>query len=103
MEVKTNSHYVQKSAKIVSIEDTKWYYYCNRAGKYKPRGAGVRQLKMQGSSKIGEQCTAHIKVSEKKSGEVNVQYCGYHTHPVSLGHLPLPDSTRKFVAAKLKK
>ncbi len=103
VELKSYSHYVQQCSSTTSGDDTKWYYYCNRAGKYKPKGTGVRQSKMQGTSKIGQQCTAHMKVLQKKSGEVSVEYCVFHTHDVRLGHLPLPESARKYVAAKLEK
>jgi hypothetical protein len=60
------SHYVQKCSSVVSAGERKWYYYCNRAGKYNPRGIGARQLKMQGTNKIGQQCTAHNKSHKKK-------------------------------------
>lgn len=50
------------------------------SGSGKPKGEGSRQLKLQGSSKIGQQCTAHIKVTQTCNGELNVQYCNYHIH-----------------------
>ena len=87
---------------MVSEDSKKWYYYCNRARKYKPRGQGLRQMKTQGTSKIGQQCTAHMKVVQKASGQVSVEYCDFHIHNICLGHLPLPDSSRKSIASKLK-
>lgn len=102
IECKTDSCYVQRSSSIVSRNEKKWYYYCNRAGIYKTRGKGSRQLKSQGTSKIGKQCTAHIKATEKQSGEVSVQYCDFHIHTTRIGHLPLPDCIRETVASKLK-
>jgi hypothetical protein len=101
-EVKTNSHYVQHCSSSLSGNTRKWYYYCNRAGTYKPRGEGSRQVKMQGSNKIGHQCTAHMKAKQTSTGEVTVKYCHYHIHGHSLGALPLPENLKQMVACKLK-
>ena len=77
---------------------------CNRAGIYTPKGKERRQLKTQGSNKIGEQCTAHIKVSvQLLSSQVTATYCDYHhNHRVSLSHLSIPDTIRLELAAKLQ-
>ena len=64
LERETHSSYVLKCAPVVTQEYRVSYYYCNRSGKYKPEGHGKRQLKSQGSTKIGFQCSAYIKVSE---------------------------------------
>ena len=48
-------------------------------------------MKMQGSSKIGQQCTAHMKVCQTHSGQVNID-----------GHLSLPEHVRLTVASKLR-
>lgn len=98
----TNSHYVQHSSSNCTGNERNWYYYCNRAGTYKPRGKGNRQLKLQGTSKIGKQCSAHIKATQKQCGEVSVHYCGFHTHSTSIGHLPISNSVRETIACKLK-
>jgi len=101
-EAETNSEYVQQCSSQSSATSKRWYYYCNRAGIYKERGAGIRQLKMQGSSKIGQQCTAHMKVCQTHSGQVNIEYCDYHSHSIQIGHLSLPEHVRLTVASKLK-
>ena len=41
----------------------KKYFYCNRSGSFESQGKGLRSLKVQGTSKIGELCTSHIKLS----------------------------------------
>ena len=78
-----------------------YYYYCNRSGKYSSRGKGVRELKIQGSSKIGTHCPAYIRAKKDQDGQIEVELCNYHTHEQQLAHLPLPLSTRETVAAKL--
>ena len=59
-------------------------------------------MKMQGSSKIGQQCTAHMKVCQTHSGQVNIEYCDYHNHSVRIGHLSLPEHVCLTVAGKLR-
>ena len=78
-----------------------YYYYCNRSGQYIGKGKGIRSLKLQGTSKLGHCCSAYMKAKEYESGELEVEICDYHTHEQHLAHLPLPESTRKLVAAKL--
>ena len=101
-EAETNSQYVQQCSGHSSATSKRWYYYCNRAGIYKERGAGIRQLKMQGSSKIQPQCTAHMKVCQTHFGHLNIEYCDYHSHSIRIGHLSLPEQVCLTVASKLK-
>ena len=58
-------------------------------------------MKLQGTSKLGHCCSAYMKAKEYESGGLEVEICDYHTHEQQLAHLPLPESTRKMVAAKL--
>ena len=103
IEAETNSLYVQNCSTQTSGTTKRWYYYCSRSGVYKAKGEGSRNLKLQGSNKIGFACTAHIKVVQNTfTGKVNVEHCETHTHPTQLGHLPLPEETRVLVAQKLK-
>ena len=79
-----------------------YYYYCNRSGSYTPKGKGKRELKIQGSSKIGVYCTVYIRAKKYLlSGEVFVEICDHHIHEQLLCHLRLPDSLRMTIAAKL--
>ena len=85
-EEKVDTCYVQHCGARTTQQNTKvWYFYCNRAGKYQPKGKGRRQLKSQGTSKIGEQCSAHLKVvQDVLTGSVKVTYCTtHHNHAVS--------------------
>lgn len=75
-------------------------FICRRSGTYSSQGTGKRQLKTQGSKKIGYSCTAQliVKVLEK---EVIVDYYKNHyKHDFLLSHLPLPDDGKQSVAAK---
>ena len=102
-ELKTDSQYAQKCSPRLSGTCRTWYFYCNRAGIYVSRGKNIRQLKSQGTSKIGKQCTAHIKAKQNNdTGRVEVTYCGCHTHPIRLSHILIPKQNRLDIAAKLQ-
>ncbi len=103
-EQRTNSEYTRKGAPYNDINRKIWYYYCNRAGEYKPSGSNIRQMKLQGSCKIGKQCTAHMKVTLKhETSQVKVYYCSsHHNHTTTLAHLRMPTATRLNIAAKLQ-
>ena len=77
-----------------------YYYYCNHTRKYDHKGKGVR-LKLQGSSRLGYHCTAYMRVRQYTSGLVEAEVCDYHLHEKKLAHLPLNESTRKMIVAKL--
>ena len=79
-----------------------YYYYCNRTGTFTSRGNGKRSLKQQGTSKLGGYCTAYIRVKEYECGKVEAEICDHHMHEKKLVHLPLSDSVRKMIAAKLQ-
>ena len=102
-ELKSDSQYIQKcSSRGTGLFKT-WYFYCNRAGAYLPRGKNVRQLKSQGTNKLGMHCTAHIKAKQRRdTGHIKVTYCDAHTHPVRLAHIQIPKQVRQDVAAKLQ-
>ena len=100
----TSSSFVQNCGQQRLPNARVWYYYCNRAGTYKSKGSGKRQLKSQGSSKLGEQCSAHIKVSEDiASGIITAKYCKtHHNHQIKLAHIRIPQHIRMDLAAKLQ-
>ena len=103
-EVRTQSFYVQHCGSCVRGTVTWWYFYCNRSGHYQPKGSARRMLKSQGSSKIGNICTAHMKVQQvNATGYVTVHYCSsHHSHEKEIAHLRIPENVRLSVAAKLK-
>ena len=98
-----STSYVQQCGVRTSNTAKVWYYYCNRAGKYKAKGKGRRQTKSQGTAKIGTQCSAHLKaVQYLNSKKVCVTYCTTHiNHSIRLAHLRMPTHIRMELAAKL--
>lgn len=102
-EYKTLSQYSLKCAPHQYGINNVYYFYCNRAGTYTTKGIEKRQHKSQGTSKLGNQCTSHIKAMENTdTGEVKVEYCATHSHTIKLAHLRIPDKTRMDIAAKLQ-
>ena len=81
----------------------KWYFYCHRSGSFKAKGNGKQAVKCQGSCKIENFCTAHMKVFKSAAaGRVNVQYCQMHTgHEVNIGHLRISNEIKLDIAHKL--
>ena len=61
-------------------------------------------LKSQGSSKIGETCSAFIQVERyNKTGHITAHYCStHHCHSKDIGHLKIPEQLRLCIAAKLQ-
>ena len=105
-EQRNNASYVRQCGpQVASSRNVKrHYYYCNRSGQYTAKGSGSRQLKVQGSCKVGDVCTAHLKAIEDLStGSVHLEYCTYHhNHKEELAHLRMPDELRKKIAVKLQ-
>ena len=102
-ELANNSSFVQHCAPKINRKTQVWYYYCNRAGAYKCKSKGLRQIKTQGPSKIGEQCSAHMRAEKDLvTNMVIVRYCSTHyNHTTKLAHLRLPAAKRMEIAGKL--
>ena len=64
----------------------------------------IRELKVQGTSKVGGYCTAHMTVSEDTvTKQVTFLYCNHHKcHETEICHLPIPEETKLSIAAKLQ-
>ena len=105
LEKETHSQYVLHCAPVKKEGEIISYYYCNRAGGYKSKGAGLRQLKTQGSAKINNQCSAHMKVTENFHKQyITVKYCSAHyNHDTKFAYLRMPERTRLDIASKLQK
>ena len=102
-EFMSESQYIQKCSSRLLGHSRTWYFYCNRAGSYTTRGQHIRQLKSQGTSKLGTQCTAHIKAKvNEDTAHVEVCYCSTHSHPIRLAHIRIPNLTRMNITAKLQ-
>ena len=104
-EVNTQTSFVQhRGAKVRKCEEcTVTHYYCNRQGDYHPKGKGKRGMKSQGTCKLGETCTAYMKVIKcLKDGKIAVEYCTDHSHEIAIAHLRIPQDTRVSIAKKLQ-
>ena len=75
-----------------------------RSGSFSTHGSGKRQLKSQGTSKIDNICTAHMKVQQNiNTNELTVAYVSTHwNHGKELAHLPIPRSVRLKIASQLQ-
>jgi hypothetical protein len=104
-ENRTKTSYVQKSSSRIRNQVKFWYYYCHRSGVHRTVSKGKRALKLQGSCKLGQYCTAHMKVSQRDSSDVvTVEYCStHHNHKPEedIAHLTIPEDVRLSIAAKL--
>lgn len=65
---------------------------------------GKRQLKCQGTSKLDNICTAHMKVlQDLNTSKVTATYVPIHwNHDKQLSHLPIPYSVRLKIASQLQ-
>lgn len=96
LEHSTKSSYVKK-AHVGSTS----YYRCHRSGKYKPRGKGLRNLKVQGTNKIGGFCPAGMQV-RINDDKYFVKYSETHVgHTNDLKHLKLSNQERRSLASKI--
>ena len=101
-EMDTDTNYVQRTSSRVKLGSRVYYYYCNRSGQYTTKRNGKRCLMSQGTSKIGNYCTATITARQEANGHVSVVFNSTHTnHAIQLAHLPIPTSVRLQIASKL--
>ena len=79
-------------------------YSCNRSGFHFSKGSGKRQIRSQGSSKIGCHCTAQLSATvDNSTGEVVVKsWLTHYGHSCDLAHLHLANNDRQKVASRVK-
>ena len=89
-EKKSNSLNIQQCGTQLTADKKgkRYYFYCNRSGKYVPKRAESCQLKLQGSCKIGNACSGYMKAHQDiDSDAVHVEYCSHHhNHEIQLVH-----------------
>ncbi|GFW48623.1 MULE domain-containing protein [Trichonephila clavipes] len=82
------SKYVrQRGCKTLQNGEIVMNYLCCRSGAYKPRGKGLKNLKSQGSAKIGTTCPAVIKVRQSTENVVVHYFPKHQNHETQLEHL----------------
>ncbi|GFW71717.1 MULE domain-containing protein [Trichonephila clavipes] len=97
------SKYVrQRGCKTLQNGEIVMNYHCCRSGTYKPRGKGLKNLKSQGSAKIGTSCPAVIKVKQSTENVVVHYFPKHQNHETQLEHLRLSESDRTAIAGKVK-
>ncbi|GFY68029.1 MULE domain-containing protein [Trichonephila inaurata madagascariensis] len=102
-ENKTLSKYVrQRGCKTLKNGDIAMNYHCCQSGTYEPKGKGLKNLKSQGSAKIGISCTAVIKVRQSTENVVVQYFLKHQNHEIQLEHLRLSESDRIAIAGRLK-
>ncbi|KAG8171770.1 hypothetical protein JTE90_012618 [Oedothorax gibbosus] len=81
----------------------KYYFACHRSGYYSSKGKVLRNVKIQGSSRLHTLCTVSKKVTETETGNCHVEYNRTHVGHQSedLGYLALTDRERKSIAEKI--
>lgn len=103
IEKKTQSKFVKKGTR--SFKDhTTTKYICHRAGHYVPRGKGLRNLKVKGSSKINGYCPASIKLIHYNNGLCyihNIETHVGHSPDNNLEYLPLTKEDREQIASQI--
>ncbi|GFX40245.1 MULE domain-containing protein [Trichonephila clavipes] len=98
------SKYVrQRGCKTLQNGEIVMNYQCCRSGTYKPKGKGLKNLKSQGSAKIGISCPAVIKVRQSTENVVVHYFPKHQNHETQLEHLRLSESDRSAIAGKFKK
>ena len=103
---KTNSSYVLQCAPQTNVASNvkQYYYYCHRSGIYNRKGSGIRDLKAQGTCKLGFSCIAYIKAVENLiTKSINAEYCFFHyNHEEELAHLRISEDLCKNIASKFQ-
>ncbi|GFW19382.1 MULE domain-containing protein [Trichonephila clavipes] len=92
----------QRGCKTLQIGEIVMNYHCCRSGTYKPKGKGLKNLKTQGSAKIGISCPAVIKVRQSTENVVMHYFPNHQNHETQLQHLRLSESDRTAIAERLK-
>ena len=79
-EKSTQTSFVQQCGTKKRKTEECTHYYCNRHGHYQPQGNGKRAMKSQGTCKVGDKCTAYMKMTKcLANGTISVEYCTNHT------------------------
>ncbi|CAA9999134.1 unnamed protein product [Nesidiocoris tenuis] len=78
------------------------YYRCHRDGYYKPKGKGVRRLKVKGTNRINGLCPASVTAKKHENGHVDVKYISTHVgHEREVDRLRLSREERAEIAEKI--
>ena len=83
---------------------THYLFECNRSGTYAPKNENqVRQLKAQGTVKLGFHCTSSVQVKEFAAEVIVTYYSQHYKHSIVLHHLPIPIDEKEIIAGNILK
>ncbi|KAJ4432882.1 hypothetical protein ANN_21521, partial [Periplaneta americana] len=102
-EKEKRAHFVTHTGAKRLVDGTiRWYYVCYRSATFQSKGKGSRQLKSQGSCKIGHSCLATMEVTENLNAEIHVTYFSAHYgHSFDVAHSLLSAEEKSSIAGKL--
>ena len=60
--------FIKATANFMNKDCQRRYYVCHRSGRFVSKSRNIRNLKVQGSCKIGQKCTSFINVKINSSG-----------------------------------
>lgn len=73
-------------------------FTCNRSGVFKAKDERKRQLKSQGTRKIGYHCTSCIIVRDYGTHVTADYYSKHYNHDALLCHIPIPNAEKQIIA-----
>lgn len=76
-------------------------YICSRSGEFTSSSEWERQLKSQGSKKIGYHCTAQIIVKMCENSVSVMYYKNHYKHDIVPEHIPIADEIKETIAGNL--
>lgn len=102
-EKNTNSKFVIACSQKKMKDHMYVSFACSRNGTYKPKHQDPeRQLKAQGTKKLGFHCTASVHVKEYATHVSVVYYHKHYNHDnrsdESLAHIPIPKIDKEIIA-----
>lgn len=104
IELENNCEYIQRTGKRKSKNGLRSYYECCRSGVHKEIKNPKRSIKLQGSKKINQNCTSHIKLFEPlHDGKcIMTFYKDHYGHKENqLQHIKLPIEKKQEIATNL--
>lgn len=101
LENETCSHLVASTGRKQCRPGTfRRYLHCHRSGSFESISTGQRQLKSNGSCKIGKHCFAMLEVTEEKDRVLVAFQKQHYGHTAELGHQRLSKTLSQGIAGK---
>nr|CAD7399826.1 unnamed protein product [Timema poppensis] len=103
VEESTASYFVQERGKQKMADGSAAInFVCHRSGSYAPKGFGKRPLKLEGSCKMGNRCTAEVICRIYPDNRVKVTYYDlHHGHNMDGRHLKMTRKERAMYRCRI--